>query len=166
MNQWINSGIDKASWPSFAIWFVVLICFSFWAFNSPSPWTTALAAGNGTLPEIQTGFPPIEPQRSLDLLGDAKGDYLLWQVFDIPYAIMNLVVISIAMALGLRTTRLGRAPVKYLLALPIIYLFCEIVENSLVALFAMGKFADTEPVVMIQQLATTIKMASGEEINP
>jgi len=161
MNQWINSRIDKASWPSFAIWFVVLFGFASWAFNSPSPWTTALAASDGTLPETQTGFPPTEPQRSLDLLEDAKGAYLLWQVIDIPYAIMNLMATSIAMALGLRAIGLGATPLRYLLALPVIYFICEVVENSLVSLFAMGMIATAEPVVLIQQLATTIKMASG-----
>ena len=161
MTRWINARIEKASWLSFAIWFLVLFGFSSWAFSSDSPWTRALEAGGGLLPETQIGFPPIEPQRSIDLLGEATSDYILWQAIDIPYAVMNLMVISIALALGLRAMRLDGSPLKYLLAIPVIYFVCEFIENGFVALFALGFLAPSEPFVLVQQLATTVKLTSG-----
>jgi hypothetical protein len=128
-----------------------------------SPWTRAQAAGGGTLPEMQPGFPPIEPQRSLDALAAANGtgDYLLWQALDFPYAIGNLFVTSIAIALALKAVRLQKSPLKFLLLLPPLYVFCEIVENALVAAFAAKIVAPAEAVVLAQQAATTVKMASG-----
>lgn len=126
-----------------------------------SPWTRALEAGQGLLPEIQAGLPAIEPQRSLDLLSDAKGDYLLWQVLDVPYAIMNLMLVATAMGLGLKATKLRTTPLRFLLALPMIYFFAELVENSLVAAFAADVIPPVEPIVLVQQVATTIKFSSG-----
>ncbi len=161
MNNWISNQIEKASWLRFAIWFAVLFIFSAWAFYMSSPWTRALAEAGGLLPESQPGFPAIEPQRSLAMLGDAKGDYLLWQALDIPYAIMNLMVTSIGMALGLKALSLDKSLLRFLLLFPVIYAMCEIIENSLVALFASGVLATNETMVLIQQVATTVKFASG-----
>ncbi len=163
MNKWIETRIRTASWRGFAIWFAAWFAYNWWAFNMESPWTRALAGGGGKLPESQTGFPPIEPQRSLDALAasNATGDYLLWQALDFPYAIGNLFVTSIAMALALRAVRLEKSILKYLLILPPLYVFCEVIENSLVAAFAAKWVAPAESVVLVQQAATTVKMVSG-----
>lgn len=163
MSGWINSRIEKARWSGFAIWFALWFAYNWWAFNMNSPWTRALAAGGGKLPESQTGFPPIEPQRSLDALAaaNATSDYILWQAFDIPYAIGNLFVTSIAIALALKAVRLDKSVLRYLLALPPLYVACEIIENSLVAAFAAKLVAPGEGAVLIQQAATSVKMASG-----
>lgn len=163
MNGWISSRIEKANWRGFAIWFAALFAFNWWAFYTSSPWTRALDAAGGDLPESQTGFPPIEPQRSLDALAasNATGDYILWQAFDIPYAIGNLFVTSIAIALALKAMRLEKSLLRYLLILPPLYLFGEVVENSLVAAFAAKLIAPDESVVLVQQAATTVKMLSG-----
>ena len=126
-----------------------------------SPWTRALAAAEGALPEVQAGLPAIEPQRSLDLLGEATGDYLLWQLLDVPYAVMNLMLVATAIGLGLKTTQLRTTPLRYLLLLPMVYFFSELVENSLVAAFASGTVPPAEPIVLVQQFATTVKFASG-----
>jgi len=145
----------------FAIWFAVLFIFSAWAFYMSSPWTRALAEAGGLVPESQPGFPAIEPQRSLALLGSATGDYILWQALDIPYAIMNLMVTSIGMGLGLKALSLDKSLLRFLLLFPVVYVGCEVIENSLVALFASGVLATNETVVLIQQVATTVKFASG-----
>ena len=159
--SWINNQIDSASWLRLAIWFALLFAFSNWAFMMDSPWTRALEAAQGALPETQPGIPPIEPQRSLGLLENATFDYLLWQALDIPYAIMNLMVATIAMGLGLKAAKLRTTPLRFLLALPVIYFGAELIENALVAAFASGAIAPTEPVVLLQQLATTVKFATG-----
>ncbi len=161
MNGWIGKQIDKATWMKFGVWFAVLFIFSVWAFNMDSPYTRALAAGGGMLPETQPGFPAIEPQRSLALLGNAKNDYILWQAIDVPYAIMNLMLTMSAIGLGLKALHLGASALRFLLFLPLVYVACEIIENSLVALFASAAFAPVEPLVLVQQSATTIKFASG-----
>ncbi|NWG92958.1 MAG: hypothetical protein HXY21_10710, partial [Parvularculaceae bacterium] len=133
------------------------------AFNMASPWTRALQGGGGKLPETHPGFPPIEPQRSLDALAaaNATGDYILWQALDFPYAIGNLFVISIAIALALKAVRLEKSLLRFLLVPPPLYVVSEIVENSLVAAFAARIIAPGEAIVLVQQLATTVKMASG-----
>lgn len=163
MSRWISARIEKASWRGFAIWFAVWFLYNLWAINMDSPWTRALAAGGGKLPESQPGFPPIEPQRSLDALAaaNATGDYLLWQALDIPYAVGNVLVTSIAIALAIRATRLSASPMRYLLLLPPIYFLCELVEDGLVAAFAAKAIAPAEGAVLIQQAATTLKLASG-----
>ena len=157
----IEKHIASASWVRLVIWFVVLFAFSNWAFTMDSPWTRALEAAQGALPEMQAGLPAIEPQRSLELLGGATSDYLLWQVLDVPYAIMNLMLVATAMGLGLKATKLKTSPLRFLLLLPMIYFFAEIIENSLVAAFAAGLVPPAEPIVLVQQFATTVKFASG-----
>lgn len=161
MKRWIDARIERANWRGFLVWFAVLFAFSFWAFSMDSPWTRALEAAGGALPETQPGLPAIEPQRSLAQLGDATGDYLLWQLLDIPYALMNLMAASLGMALGLKAVRLQSTPLRWLLILPVMYAVCELVENSLVALFASGALTPGEPLVLSQQAATTLKFAAG-----
>jgi hypothetical protein len=163
MKRWITRRIETASWRRFFVWFVLWFAYNWWAFSMSSPWTRALAAGGGKLPEMQPGFPPIEPQRSLDALAaaNATGDYLLWQALDLPYAVGNLLVTSIAIALALKAVRLEKSVLKYLLALPPLYVFCEVIENALVAAFAAKTVAPGEAAVLIQQAATTVKMFSG-----
>lgn len=163
MNGWIRTRIEKASWRGFVVWFVPWFAYNWWAFSMDSPWTRALAGGGGNLPEMQTGFPPIEPQRSLEALAgaNATGDYILWQALDFPYAIGNLFVTSIAIALALKAVRLDRSFLRFLLVLPPVYVLAEIVENALVAAFAARWIAPSEGVVLVQQAATTVKMLSG-----
>lgn len=163
MNSWIATRMEKAHWRGFAIWFVLWFAYNWWAFNMESPWTRAVKGGGGKLPEMQPGFPPIEPQRSLDALAasNATGDYILWQALDFPYAIGNLFVASIAMALALKAVKLDKSILRYLLVLPPLYVFCEVIENSIVAAFAAKLVAPSEAVVLVQQLATTVKFGSG-----
>ncbi len=159
--SWIDKRIESATWVKFAVWFVILFAFSAWAFNMDGPWTRALAAGGGVLPESQPGFHAAEPALSLGRLGEAKGDYLLWQVLDLPYAFFNLMALSLGMALGLKKTGFQKSPLRFLLLLPVIYVGCELVENSLVALFATGKLAMEGGAVQAQQAVTTLKFATG-----
>jgi hypothetical protein len=163
MNKWITERIESASWRGFAFWFAVWFAYNWWAINSPSPWTRALAAAGGKLPESQPGFPPIEPQRSLEALtaASATGDYIFWQALDVPYAVGVLFVTSTAIALALKSVGLERSFLRFLLALPLVYVICEAVENSLVAAFAARAIDPGESAVLVQQAATTLKLASG-----
>lgn len=161
MGRWIANQIDSANWLRLAVWFGILFAFSFWAFGMDSPWTRALEAAQGALPETQPGIPAIEPQRSLDLLGASTFDYLLWQALDIPYAIMNLMVASVGITLGLKALRLSASPFRFLLILPLIYVACELTENALLAGFASGALPLAEPLVLVQQFATTLKFTAG-----
>lgn len=163
MKNWISARLQKSNWRGLAVWFAPWFAYNWWAFNLASPWTRALSGGGGKLPETQTGFPPIEPQRSLDALSaaSATGDYILWQALDFPYAIGNLFVTSIAIALALKALRLDKSVLRYLLLLPPLYVLCEIIENALVAAFAAKLLSPTEPFALVQQAATTVKMFSG-----
>ncbi len=157
----VDTRIESASWTRLVIWFGLLFVFSAWAFGMDSPWTRALEAAQGELPETQPGFPPIEPQRSLSLLGDDVYNYITWQALDIPYIVMNLMVMSIALGIGLKTLGLDASPLRFLLVLPGIYVFGELTENVLLALFAANFLPPSEPLVLVQQLATTVKLTSG-----
>ena len=159
--NWISRRIERASWTGFLVWFAVLLSFSIWAFNMDSPWTRALEAAGGILPETKPGIPAIEPVRSLNAMGADKSDYILWQALDIPYAVMNFFFASLGMALGLKALRLEKSLLRFFLLLPAVYVGCEVIENTLVASFASGLLAPGESIVLIQQLATTLKFASG-----
>ena len=76
-------------------------------------------------------------------------------------ALVDLGTGSGAIALALKALRIEKSIVKFLLVLPPLYVFCEVIENSLVAAFAAKIIAPAESVVLVQQLATTIKMFSG-----
>lgn len=157
---WIGTRIEKANWVSFVVWLAILMAFSMWAFLTDSPWTRVLEAAGGFLPETIPGIPAIEPVRSLEAIGENRGDYLLWQLLDIPYAIMNFMVVSIALGLGLKALRLDASLLRFLLLLPAIYVACELVENALVASFAAEILPTAEPLVLLQQFATSLKFAS------
>lgn len=159
--RWTSFIFDRASWISAASAFILLYVYSLWAFAPGGAWMTALDAAGGKLPETQPGIPAIEPVRSLDALGEATNDYIFWQLLDLPYAFLNLAMMSLTMALGLKALRLVSSPLRFLLFLPLIYFFCELVENALVASFASGLLSPSEPVVLAQQFATTMKFASG-----
>lgn len=159
--RWTSFILDRASWIRAASAFLLLYVYTWWAFAPGSAWKTSLDAAGGKLPETQPGIPAIEPVRSLEALGDATNDYLLWQVIDLPYAILNLAMMSLTMALGLKALRLVTSPLRFLLILPLIYFCCELVENALLASFASGLLWPSEPVVLAQQFATTMKFTTG-----
>ncbi|MHA7873479.1 MAG: hypothetical protein ACX939_14110, partial [Hyphococcus sp.] len=48
-----------------------------------------------------------------------------------------------------------------LMALPALYVAAELVENAFVAGFASGVLGVSEPLILVQQAATTIKFATG-----
>lgn len=152
---------QNASWRGLLFWFVIAFAYNYWAINMPSPFTRALAAAGGRLPESQPGFPAGEPSRSLAALGESTGDYLLWQWLDIPYAFLAVMMTSTAMALGLKSLRPHGAMLRPLLWLPLVYFGCEIVENTLVELFAARVLAPAPPAALLQQLATSVKFAAG-----
>lgn len=153
--------VANATWLRFTLWFAAWWAVSWHFFYRGSAWTRALGAGGGKLPETQPGFPPVEPQRSLDALAgaDASHDYLLWQALDIPFAFLTLMMTTTAIALGLRAA--GLKAFSFLLLLPPLYFAAELVENALVAAFASRTLAPSEGLVLVQQVATTIKMGAG-----
>ena len=161
MKNWISSRVSAASWTGFLVWFAILFLFSSWAFSMDSPWTRALEFAGGKLPEMQPGIPAIEPVRSMQAMGDNVDDYLLWQLLDIPYAVMNVITAWMGMGLGLKAMRMENSILRQFAVLPLIYFACELIENTLVALFASGMLATSEGFVLFQQVATTLKFASG-----
>jgi hypothetical protein len=159
--RWPAKVIDRATWARFALWFAAFWAVSWLFFYRESPWTRALEAGGGKLPESQPGFPPLEPQRSLDALAgaNATNDYILWQALDFPFAFVIVMLTATAIALGLKQT--GARSLSFLLFAPPLYFVMEIVENALVAAFAAKLIAPSEAIVLVQQVATTIKMGAG-----
>ena len=99
---WIAKRIEKASWTGFLIWFVIWFAYNWWTSDRDDAiYYRLLEIAGGKLPESQPGLPAIEPQRSLDALAanNATNDYLLWQLYDIPYVLLFLVLMTGAMAL-------------------------------------------------------------------
>ncbi|MEX6632261.1 hypothetical protein [Hyphococcus lacteus] len=158
--SWINRRIEKSTFRSFLIWFALLFGYSYWAFMTPGPWRRALDAAGGKLPETQPGVPAIEPIRSLEALGPNNADYLLWQLLDIPYIAFTFLATVAALSIGLKAIGKEHSPLRFLLVLPAIYVIAEIVENSLLVLFATGIVGTSEPLVLLQQFATTMKFTS------
>lgn len=161
MSGWISRRIEKAGWAGFAVWFAILFVFSTWAFDMDSPWTRALEAAGGVLPETKPGIPALEPVRSLTAMGADKGDYLLWQALDIPYALMNFFYAAIGIGLALKAVRLENTFLRFLILVPALYVACELVENAFLASFAAGLLKPVESAVLVQQFATTVKFAAG-----
>ncbi len=64
-----------------------------------------------------------------------------------------------AVALGIRAT--GLKALGFLLMVPPLYLAMELVENAAVAAFAAKVLAPSEGAVLVQQVATTVKMGAG-----
>ncbi|MEO0398198.1 MAG: hypothetical protein AAF224_02110 [Pseudomonadota bacterium] len=153
----ISERITSASWRGALLWFVALAAFSYWAFNTNSPWTEALAAGDGVLPEMLPGFPPVEPARTLETLGNGKRAYLLWQFADIPFATLNTLLLWSLIGLGLKGAGLAASPLRYAMAAPLAYGLGEVVENSFLTAFALDAAAPYGWSALIQQAATTVK---------
>ncbi|HBS36599.1 MAG TPA: hypothetical protein DEA50_16230 [Parvularcula sp.] len=158
---WAAKLIDRATWTRFAFWFAAFWAVSWFFFYRESAWTRALKAGGGKLPESQPGFPPLEPQRSLEALevASATQDYILWQALDLPFAFVVVMMTATAIALGLKGA--GLRSLSFPLAVPPLYFAMELVENAFVAAFAAKIAAPAEAVVLVQQTATTIKMGAG-----
>ena len=127
---------------------------------TPGPWSRALVAAGGKLPETQPGVPAIEPVRSLEALGPNNADYLLWQLLDVPYIALTFLATVAALSIGLKAIRKEHSPFRFILVLPAIYVIAEIIENILLTLFAANLVSTSEPLVLLQQFATTMKFAS------
>lgn len=160
MSGWIERRTSRASWRRFLIALALLMAYSMWAFLAPGPWRTILTATGGQLPELSPGFPPMQPDAALATLGDLKSAYIRFQIIDIPYAIFNVLTWAAAITLGLKRFNLAANPLRYTLYFPYAYLCCEIVENALLIGFASGATQIARPLVLAQQTATTLKLAT------
>lgn len=163
MRGWIAIFLKAAGWRAFSFSLALWLAYCWWAFRAGGVWARVVEAGGGVLPEMKPGFPPIEPQRTLDSLNsaDAAADYLCWQAADLPYALGSMIVFSLAAALALKSLRLEKSILRFLLAPPLVYMICEAIENALLAVFASGLADPVESLVLVQQAATTVKLASG-----
>lgn len=161
MNRWIERKIAGASWLRFGVFFAALILYSMWAFRPDGEFQAALAAAGGNLPEMTPGFPQDLAANVFAAMNGAIADYTLFQAIDIPYAILNMLALSGAIALGLKKFKLGAHPLRYALLLPPIYLFAEFIENPLLILLANGEPGEPAAVIFIQQLATNLKWGAS-----
>ena len=157
----IDTKIEHAKlWPFFASFFALAI-YAGWAFRPGGLWERVVDIANGGPPETKIGFPAVEPARSINLLSGDQNIYLLWQVADIPYAILNMSLMSAGLALGLKTLNLSGTFGRILLALPVVYLIGEVVENSLLSAMITGRLDPNGTPALFQQLATTFKLSTG-----
>jgi len=157
MNNWISNQINKASWLRFLAAFVALFAYSYWAFVLPGPWSRALEAA-GNLPEMVPGFPEglaVSTYGKLEAAG-LISQYVQFQLIDIPYAILNFLMLTAVIALALKRFKLGASPLRFALLLPAIYLAAEFLENPLLIILARGGGEPTA-LISIQQAMTSLK---------
>ena len=164
ISGWLNFWRGRSNWILFLIAFIAQYGFSrVFLLGENSAWGKAVEGAGGITPEEQFGFLPNEPMRSIEILhnNNAVGDYATWQLIDFPFAVLNVVAITAAISLFLRKANLQHSALRFLLFLPIIYFFAELIENSLVASFALKAISPTSIPVIIQQTATSIKLLAG-----
>ncbi|MGF1543300.1 MAG: hypothetical protein ACFB00_02120 [Parvularculaceae bacterium] len=154
--------VDRANWARLAIALVLLAGFSYWVFALDSPWTRALEAAGGTLPEMLPGLQAVEPARSVERLGPARADWLRWQGYDFFFASLNAAVFWSAIGLGVKALR-GR--LAWTLWLPAFYMLTEIVEGIFLAAFASGVLPPQGVPALTQQFATTLKFGFAAVCN-
>ncbi len=166
MNNWIKMRIEKAGWLRFLAWLAIDVGYSVWAFLLPGPWTrigNAMGAEMGevpAIPETQFGFTADQPALAFGQLGEATNDYILFQLVDVPYAIISTMMVSAAIAIGLKRFNLGASAWRFILLAPLIYLAAEIVEDPLLAAMAGGYLPMEGVIGTIQQAATTVKTSA------
>lgn len=160
MKNWISNQIDKASWLRFAIRFVLLFAYSWWAFVAPGFWTRASEAA-GPLPETLQGFPEGQPALAFSKLGEATSDYLIFQAIDVPFAFLNAMMISSAIALGVKQLVLSATPLRFLLILPLMALAADLTEDAFLVLMVSDILPDQGVVATLQQSVTNLKGAAG-----
>lgn len=157
--------ITAASWLRLGVVIALLVGFSAWAFGPDSPWTAALNAADGALPEVKIGLPAVEPQRSIDLLraapNGALGQYQLWQLVDLPYIALNFLVMSLGAAIGLKSLKMQHSALRFALIIPFIYVAGEIGENFFLSLFAADILPPYGDGALAQQALTTLKMSAA-----
>jgi len=119
---------------------------------------TRVQGALGQLPELTPGFHPGEPASALTALGEARHDYLWMQAFDLLFAALVAMTALFSLA---RFSRKPAAPViatRYLTLAPCIFVAAELIENSMLSLFAAGAVGASPAAAFIQQAATTLKL--------
>ena len=154
----------RATWPLLLAAVAAQSAFTY-AFlaGETSAWGRAVAAGDGRLPEELPGLPAVEPGRSLMAIwsNDGVGDYVGWQALDVPFAALNVLLTTAAISLFLRKANPRVSAARLLLLLPLIYFTAEMIENALLALFALKAVPAEGTAALAQQAATTIKLGAG-----
>jgi len=160
MNDWFEKRIANASWLRFLVTLAALLAYAAWMSRDGGELMTALDAAGGNLPEMTPGFPEGLAVQAYTNLGDKVVQYSLFQAIDIPYAILNMMVLTAIIALALKRFRLGVSPLRFALVLPPLYLLAEFLENPLLIALANGEPGAPAGLVIFQQLATNLKWAA------
>lgn len=138
----------------------LLAVYGWWTFAGTSPWTKPYAALGSEMPELIAGFSAGEPAAAIARLAEARDDYLWFQAFDLPFAMLTTITGATAIAIGLKALRLAAGDARSLLLAPAVYFVCELAENGLLALFAGGGVEPGGALAVAQQIATVGKFAA------
>lgn len=161
MERWLQRQMRRASLKRLLAALVLLAAHGWWTFASQSPWTKPFGVLGNEMPELIAGFPDGEPAAAIASLSDARGDYLWFQAFDLPFVALAGIAGVTAIALGLKRLDLARGDGRFLLLAPALYVAFELSENTLLALFAAGAADPTGVLALAQQIATVGKFASA-----
>lgn len=138
----------------------LLAAYAAWLFFGDSPLTRAQGAA-GRLPELSPGFPVGEPAATLSKLGDARGDYLWLQAFDLLSAALIAMAALFSASLAAQRLSVSVSAARTFIAVPMAFAGAEIIENLLLALFASGAISPSAPLAFFQQAATNVKLGLG-----
>lgn len=149
--------VRRATWRRFLGAAALFGVYAAWVAAGDSPLTRARGAA-GRLPELTPGFDAREPAATLARLGEARVDYLWLQAFDLPFVALVAMIALLALALAAQRNAAAYQKIRTLLFIPVAYGAAELIENTLLALFASGVLAPAAPLAIAQQAATTIKL--------
>jgi hypothetical protein len=160
MERLLRRQLSRANLKRFLAAAALLALYGGWTFAGTSPWTKPYAALGSEMPELIAGFPAGEPAAAIGRLAEARGDYLWFQAFDLPFAMLAAIAGATAIAIGLKALRLASGDARSLLLAPAIYFVCELAENALLALFAGGAVDPAGAPAAAQQVATVGKFVA------
>lgn len=158
--------IARASLRAYLVWLVLFIACEFVVFSMPGPWANLIEAtdsgrGRPILPDLMFGFPDGQPESALNTIGDVKTSYIIFNAIDIPYAFLSMMAALSIMTLALKRFRIRSVILKGVLIVPIVYFAFEVIENGLLVLMAVDLLPQEGAAAIIQQLITTIKIATN-----
>ena len=108
---------------------IALLAYGFVIVDVLPQWQQLHAAAGGRLPEEAFGM-RYDLAGFLDRLSnDQRADYIVLQLLDIPFFVVQALIVSWAMALGIKAMKWEEIGATWLLALPVIGLEADLVEN-------------------------------------
>jgi len=155
----------------------VITVLSLWIASSAAvftfgPYSAVRTAAKGPLLEERFGYGAFDPNAWINNLGDA-GRELYWnfQIFDFVNAIFMALVLMTSIIYILNRLNIGNTSVRLTIALPVIMLLFEMIENCLILTWLWrfptnstdiaGLLAITTPIKLVVTFSTILLVLLG-----